>query len=138
MKLISVFLLTALLCGCKGMPLYRSVDELKAEAEYRETVTTERDFDLVYRDIGRQARSISEETNRMYVGSLAISMREVSELDRAGGKGVITMLQGYTTRIAHYEITRLPTGGTEVKAWWSRFGRISAPALKAAIQGQAP
>jgi len=138
MKRFFLLLLAAVLAGCTAMPLYRSVDELKTRAEHRVTLTTERDFVLVYRDVGRQARSASETINKMLTGAASIDMRETSELDRTGGRGTVTMQQGYTTRIAHYEITKLPTGGTEVKAWWSRFSPISIEFLKSAVEGKTP
>lgn len=138
MKRFFLLLLAAVLAGCTAMPLYRSVDELKTRAEHRVTLTTERDFVLVYRDVGRQARRASETINKMLTGAASIDMREASELDRTGGRGTVTMLQGYSTRIAHYEVTKLPSGGTEVKAWWSRFSPISIEFLKSAVEGKGP
>lgn len=138
MKRFFLLLLAVVLAGCTAIPLYRSVDELKARAEHRVTLTTDRDFVLVYRDVGRQARRASETVNKMHTGAASLDMREASELDRAGGRGTVTMLQGYTTRIAHYEITKLPSGGTEVNAWWSRFSPISIEFLKSAVEGKTP
>ncbi|MET3494697.1 hypothetical protein [Variovorax boronicumulans] len=138
MKRFFLLVLACVLAGCTAMPLYRSVDELKARAEHRVTLTTERDFVLVYRDVGRQARSASATINKMLTGASSIDMREISELDQTGGQGTVTMMQGYTTRIAHYEITKLSTGGTEVKAWWSRFSPVSIDFLKSAVEGKAP
>jgi hypothetical protein len=133
------FLLTIviLLAGCSGMPLYRSVEELKSRAEHQLTLTTDRDVALVYRDIGRAARSTSKNINGIFIGANSINMREISELDPSGEKGYVTMLQGYTTRIAHYEITKLPSGNTEVKAWWSRFNQVPLEAIKSAVSGGA-
>lgn len=127
--------IAVLLVGCNAMPLYRSVEELKSRAEHQLTLTTDRDVALVYRDIGRLARSTAKTINGRLVGTNSVDMREVSELDQLNDKGYVTMLQGHTTRIAHYEITKLPSGATEVKAWWSRFNPVPVDALKSAVSG---
>lgn len=109
----AIALMAALTTGCSALGGgYRDVNDLKAEAKYRNSRDLERDPVLVYRDV---MRALAGCTRSHLVGPY----REViSLLNRETDHGEVSLThQGRF--IARWEISKIGEGKARVSGWWT-------------------
>lgn len=109
----AIALMAALTTGCSALGGgYRDVNDLKAEAKYRNSRDLDRDPVLVYRDVVYALAGCTR-------NSPAASSREVvSNLNRETDRGDVSLThQGRF--IARWEIEKISEGKAHVSGWWT-------------------